>query len=75
MKKLALVLGLVGLASCDNVNVVAPSPDQKEIESLGNTGGTFTVRLVKFQGHDYVVMDGFKQGGICHSESCECKNK
>jgi hypothetical protein len=76
MKKLALVFVVaLGFTSCDNISVVAPNPDQKEIKSLGNTGGTITLRLIKFQGHDYVVMDGYKQGGICHSESCPCKNK
>jgi len=75
MKKLALVFVVaLGFTSCDNVSVVAPSPDHKEIESASHTG-TFTIQLVKFQGHDYVVMDGYNQGGICHSESCPCKNK
>jgi hypothetical protein len=76
MKKLALVFVVaLGFTSCDNISVVAPNPDQKEIKSLGHTGGTITLRLIKFQGHNYVVMDGYKLGGICHSESCPCKNK
>lgn len=76
MKKLVLLLGLVALASCDNVSVVAPSPDQKEIEIAKRTSmNSFTVQKVEFQGHDYVVMDGYNQGGICHSESCACKSK
>jgi hypothetical protein len=77
MKKLALVFVVaLGFTSCDNIITDArTSPDRKEIKSLGGAGGSIKLRLIKFQGHDYVVMDGYKQGGICHSESCPCKNK
>jgi hypothetical protein len=77
MKKLALVFVVaLGFTSCDNVSVVAPSPNQKEIESASRTyTNTIALQMVKFQGHDYVVMEGYNKGCICHSESCPCKNK
>jgi hypothetical protein len=31
------------------------------------------IKVVKVRGHEYVIMDGAHQGGICHAESCSCK--
>ena len=73
MKKLALVfmIALV-FTSCEDQ---APVSDSKGFKSVSTTGGTFTLRLTQFEGHTYVVMDGYNQGGICHAESCPCKSK
>ena len=72
MKKLALVFG-VALASCTNENIPQVKP---AITVQGqSTGTSISLVIVKLKGHDYVVMDGYKQGGICHAESCPCKSK
>lgn len=76
MKNLVLVfvVGLLGV-SCNTISTTKPTTPSKSLKSVSNTGSSFTLRLVKFQGHDYIVMDGYKQGGMCHSEACKCKNK
>jgi hypothetical protein len=38
-------------------------------------GTSMSLIIVNLKGHEYVVMDGYKQGGICHAESCPCKSK
>ena len=80
MKKLALVFVVaLGFTSCDNVKITTPdqTSDQpsKSFRQASEAGGTITLRLTEFDGHTYVIMDGYKQGGICHAESCACKSK
>jgi hypothetical protein len=74
MKKLALVFGVaVALASCSTNNIPEVKP---EITVQAQMAGTsISLIIVKLKGHEYVVMDGYKQGGICHAESCPCKSK
>ena len=28
---------------------------------------------VEIEGHEYIIFDGYRKGGIIHSESCPCK--
>jgi len=64
MKKLALMLGVaVILASCS-----------KQGHNIYYSNGTDDVFVANIQGHDYLIYSGYSKGGICHSESCKCKN-
>ena len=38
---------------------------------------TIGVRIysIEIEGHDYIVFDGYRKGGIVHSESCPCKKE
>ena len=75
MKKLALALGVaVALVSCNENRGIAVKP---KLTIQTNQGPAYDIELkiIKLQGHEYIVMDGYKQGGICHSESCPCKSK
>ena len=73
MKRLVLVLALGVLASCD---VKSNQPDSLvTIQSQSNVGGEMNFVIIDLKGHEYIVFDGYKQGGICHSESCPCKSK
>jgi len=74
MKKLALVLALgVALVSC---GVKSNKPDSLvSIQSQSNAGGDMNFIIIEVKGHEYIVFDGYKQGGICHAESCPCKSK
>jgi hypothetical protein len=66
MKKLALVFGLaVALTSCQ-------SPEVKSSKRLRIEGGS-TLRVVEFEGHEYIVFRSGAAGSLCHSESCPCK--
>ena len=74
MKKVlvAVVLG-VALVGCEIDTKAGPS-SETSFRSAQNAGD-IDIRIVKVQGHDYIVLDGYKQGGICHSESCPCKSE
>ncbi|CAB4160279.1 hypothetical protein UFOVP723_125 [uncultured Caudovirales phage] len=74
MKKLALVLVLGSLASCNFKEAHKPDP-MLTLQSNSNSGTELNFITVKISGHDYIVMDGYKSGGICHAESCSCKSK
>ena len=70
MKKLALVLAVaLGFTSCgaDKPDVQASKDYKINIDE--------SVRVMTIEGHDYMIYDGYKSGGICHSESCPCKSK
>ena len=68
MKKLALVLALgVVLVSCKSPEV--ESTDRLKIDNLSN------IKVVKFEGHEYLAYDVNNGGSLCHSESCPCKSK
>jgi len=70
---LALALGIV-LASCNNMTLKDPdTKDTVTVPSINNTGTSITLRIMTMQGHDYIVVDAYKGGGICHSETCRCK--
>ena len=30
---------------------------------------------IEIEGHDYIVFNGYRKGGITHSESCPCKKE
>ena len=33
------------------------------------------IRVVKFEGHEYLAYDSDRGGSLCHSETCPCKTK
>ena len=69
MKKLALVFVVaLGFTSC------GPVPDVKASRDY-SINVDESVRVITIEGHAYMVYDGYKSGGICHSESCPCKSK
>ena len=72
MKKL-MFIAMVGLGSmltgCSASFEDAPDKDSTWI-SHGNCTAT---KVVEIEGHKYVIMIGFKSGGIIHAESCGCK--
>jgi hypothetical protein len=69
MKKLALVLALgVVLTSCGHDSELGVS-DRLQINGVSG------IRVVKFEGHEYLAYDMERGGSLCHSESCPCKSK
>lgn len=79
MRIIAMIgLGLmsVGLGSI-LVGCGAPSSENvsnKDKDNMWNSHGQCTsTKVVKIEGHKYVIMIGYKSGGIIHAESCDCK--
>ena len=56
------------LTSCGSDPGVAAS---ERIQISGQSG----IRVVKFEGHEYLAYDMDRGGSLCHSESCPCKTK
>jgi hypothetical protein len=72
MKKLALALGVaVVLVSCSEGKEVN---SETTLQSEHNASD-IDIKVIEIRGHEYVILDGYKQGGICHAESCPCKSK
>lgn len=38
---------------------------------------TIGVRIysIEIEGHEYILFDGYREGGITHSESCPCRKE
>jgi len=32
-----------------------------------------SIEKIEFEGHAYLVRNGYRRGGICHDENCKCK--
>jgi len=73
MKKLIVLVMLIGLVSCEHGHSNTGSKSDIPTEEFKSTGNEF-INIVNIDGHDYLVF--FKKrfdsggGGICHSESC-----
>jgi len=68
MKKLAVALGVaLALGSCNT------SPDV-EVSDRMRIDVNQLIRIVKFEGHEYLTYEVRQGGSLCHSESCPCKS-
>ena len=70
---LAIALALC-LAGCgvDVESTSAPPTPSKEVyfkRSLSTS-----IYSIEIEGHEYIIFDGVRKGGIIHSESCPCRN-
>lgn len=72
MKKFMLI-AMIGLGfmlvGCNTSFEDSPDKDKTWILH----GNDVVTKVVTIEGHRYVIMDGFKCGGIIHAESCGCK--
>jgi hypothetical protein len=69
MKKLfiliILALGLSGCIKCEET----PEYDK----AWAKHGNCITTKVIQIEGHRYIILCGYYDGTIIHSESCECK--
>ena len=65
MKKIGLIMLLVTLIGC--VKHTEPTEDKYAPEN--------DIVVVEVQGHEYLIWNGHKKGGIVHSASCPCHLK
>lgn len=54
--------------------LVAGCGEYKEPEKRFGLGAN-EIFVETVRGHDYVIYDGYRKGGIVHAESCQCKSK
>ena len=70
MRKLAVVVAVaLALGSCGKTD------SRLNVSSRMRVGVTSVIRVVKFEGHDYLAYNINKGGSLCHSETCQCKSK
>lgn len=71
MKPLILIIALVVLAGCAAKEESTNQPTYTEPERYTNWHYDLFVDSVR--GHEYIIYDGYKSGGIIHAEHCQCK--
>ena len=48
--------------------------DDKDADAVWTYHGfECSTKVVEIEGHKYVLLHGYKMGGIVHAASCECK--
>ena len=52
----------------------ASEPAQSNVKYIMRTFST-VIYSICIEGHDYIVFDGCRKGGIVHSASCPCKKE
>lgn len=72
MKKIIIAVALA-TAACGCEKVV-DSQETKAAEPWVYHGREVCTKVVELDGHKYVIMDGYKCGGIIHAASCGCRN-
>ena len=73
MKKLLIVLAIAtAISGCEKV---VDSQETKAVEQWVYHGHEMYTKVVELDGHKYIIMDGYKCGGIVHAASCWCMKK
>lgn len=71
MRKLAVVVAVaLALGSCGG-----KTDSRLNVSSKIRVGVSSVIRVIKFEGHDYLAYNINKGGSLCHSETCPCKSK
>lgn len=83
MKKLLIILSTAAsllLTGCDKDNpvdgegrlVAVSKADTVSSLTIPNAASNLELRYIIFDGHEYVVMTGYRKAGITHSPRCKC---
>lgn len=67
---LAVIASALCLAGCSIKDDPPPAPPEERY--FKKSASTF-IYSIEIEGHEYIIFDGFRKGGIIHSESCPCK--
>ena len=58
---------VTAFVGCGHPTNTEPEPVKSEDIGINN------VEMVEIDGHEYLILTRYRAGGICHSESCPCK--
>ena len=61
-----LTVGL-SMTSCKKATRIESS------KTINVNGAEESITKITFEGHEYLIYDGYNSGSMCHSESCDCK--
>ena len=71
MKKLVIaIVASAVFAGCYQIE-----KDKNHKDPWTDHGKEVTTKVVEIDGHKYILMDGYRTGGIIHAESCRCKSE
>ena len=59
------------LAGCEEYDT---TPAQSNVKYYRRTRGT-AIYSICIEGHEYIILNGYRKGSIIHSESCPCKKE
>lgn len=67
---LVIIASALCLAGCSvkDDSVLVP-PEERYFKKSATT----FIYSIEIEGHEYIIFDGMRKGGIIHSESCPCK--
>lgn len=67
---LAVIASALCLAGCGiNDDSASVPPEERYFKKSATT----FIYSIEIEGHEYIIFDGMRKGGIIHSESCPCK--
>lgn len=69
MKYLIVCAAALAVAGCEDGNETNRETDRKYHMRTFST----VIYSIEIEGHQYIIFDGSRKGGIIHSESCLCK--
>lgn len=72
MKRIAAVLSIWLLLLCGCTQPATPIPAWSAKVRIGGTYQTHMIRKFEFEGHRYLFIDGYQQGGLEHDPNCPC---
>ena len=68
---LAVCLWICGCENPDYVEPIQVEPIQSTQYRTIDGGGTESLKVVEFDGHEYIIFDTYNGGGICHKANCK----
>ena len=69
MKYIIAAAAALVLAGCHEYEQV-----QTKVKYYNPTIGV-RIYSIEIEGHDFILFNGYRKGGITHSESCQCKKE
>lgn len=70
--KYLIICAALAFAGCEGGNGLNETNQETDRNYYVKTFSTQVYSIV-IEGHQYIIFDGCKKGGIVHSESCPCK--
>lgn len=74
MKNILIFFAIILCLGCSNVDEEITNVDDATVVKTINIYPACDVYLIEIEGHQYIIFDGIRKGGIIHAEHCPCKN-
>lgn len=74
MKNILIFFAIILCLGCSNVDEEITNVDDATVVKTINIYPSCEVYLIEIEGHQYIIFNGVRKGGIIHAEHCPCKN-